>query len=107
MIARAGKNQWLIALVLGLVVAPLFLTPERAAARGNDDQERVRFYGWVESMPEGFQGIWIIGGQQVKTSPGTEFDQLDGPLMVGGCAKVDIRDGQVHEIDSEPPTDCR
>lgn len=58
-------------------------------------------------MPPGLHGTWTIGGRQVTTSPHTRFDQLDGPLQVGGCAKVDIRGGAVHEIDSEPPRNCR
>ncbi|MBE0575424.1 MAG: hypothetical protein IH613_05950 [Desulfuromonadales bacterium] len=81
------------------------LTPELAEAK--DDENRVRFYGWVESMPDDLQGTWVIGGRQVTTSHHTEFDQVDGPLMVGGCAKVEIRSGRVHEIDSEPDEDCR
>jgi hypothetical protein len=51
--------------------------------------------------------IGQIGGFAVTTNPATRFDQLDGPLAVGGCAKVDIRNGLVHEIDSEPLEDCR
>ncbi len=88
---------------MGVVL--LFLVPGMVSAR--DEGVRVRFYGWVESIPERFHGTWVIGGRQVVTSPRTGFDQTDGPLIVGGRAKVDVRDGVVHEIDSEPPEDCR
>ncbi len=92
-------------LVTALSVAVVLCSAQGAAA-GERDRDRHRFYGWVEQMPEGLHGTWIIGGRAVTTSPRTQFDQLDGPLMVGGCAKVDIRGGAVHEIDSEPPGNC-
>lgn len=76
-------------------------------AKAKDEENRIRFYGWVESMPNGLQGTGVIGGRQVTTTPQTKFDQVEGPLMVGGCAKVEIRSGSVHEIDSEPNEDCR
>jgi hypothetical protein len=97
----------LVALALGFSIAVASLAPTTVAGKDSNDRDRVRFYGWVESMPEGLHGTWIIGGQQVATNPRTQFDQVDGPLMVGGCAKVDIRGGVVHEIDSEPAVDCR
>ena len=58
-------------------------------------------------MPAGLQGIWTIGGLEYVTNPQTEFDQVDGPLIVGSCAKVDLRNGLVHQIESEPIDDCR
>ncbi len=76
-------------------------------AKAKDEEKRIRFYGWVESMPNGLQGTWVIGGRQVTTTPQTKFDQIDDPLMVGGYAKVEIRSDSVHEIDSEPNEDCR
>ncbi|MDW7711215.1 MAG: hypothetical protein SCH98_12145 [Deferrisomatales bacterium] len=100
--ARVRSFLWV---VLAAAAAAALLSPAVAGAR--DDRDRVRFYGWVESMPEGLHGTWVIGGRQVVTGPGTRFDQTDGPLVVGGCAKVDVRGGAVHEIDSEPPEDCR
>lgn len=100
-----GSVRWVFP---GVLLASLVsMMPGPAGAKDADDRDRIRFYGWVESMPAGLHGTWIIGGQQVTTSPHTEFDQLDGPLVPGGCAKVEIRGGAVHEIDSEPPGDCR
>lgn len=107
MAKRTGRGFSFTALVLVFLLSAVLTTAGTVAARDDDRRDRIRFYGLVEMMPEGLHGVWIIGGQQVMTSPGTEFDQLDGPLMVGGCAKVDIRDGFVHEIDSEPLQDCR
>ena len=107
MLSRKSMNHQLAALVLGFMFAIASVMPAAALARGGGDRDRYRFYGWVEFIPEGFHGTWIIGGRAVTTNPRTQFDQKDGPLEVGGCAKVDIRDGLVHEIESEPPRDCR
>jgi hypothetical protein len=53
------------------------------------------------------QGDWVIGGRTFTADAGTEFDQADGELKVGGCAKVHLRNGRVHEIDSEPMENCK
>lgn len=103
---RKFMGRLLAAPALCLVLVIVFLMPADLPARGGGDRDRHRFYGWVEYMPEGFHGTWIIGGRRVTTNPRTRFDQREGPLMVGVCAKVDIRNGLVHEIDSEPPGDC-
>ncbi|MEW6490144.1 MAG: hypothetical protein AB1578_19835 [Thermodesulfobacteriota bacterium] len=100
-----GFSPWKVGSSIAVALALSFVAPGPAEAK--DDRDRTRFYGWVESMPEGFHGTWLIGGRQVTTSPQTQFDQTDGPLRVGGCAKVDVRGAVVHEIDSEPPEDCR
>lgn len=99
----SGNRTCITLLIIGVALTGI-LAP--ALAQAGDDENRVRFRGWVEHMPEGLQGSWLIGGRQVTTNPGTEFDQVNGPLLVGGCAKVDIRNGIVHEIDSEPNEDC-
>ena len=88
-----------------LIIAILTLLPGTGLAK--DDVSRIRFYGWVESRPDGFLGTWIVGGREIEVGPRTEFDQVEGPLTVGSCAKVDIRNGTVHEIDSEPAANCR
>ncbi len=88
------------------ILLPLTLSPADVMAKGGD-KNRERFYGIVQSKPAGLQGTWTIGGRTVTTVRGTQFDQLEGQLAVGVCAKVDIRNGKVHEIDSEPMRDCR
>ena len=102
-----GKTGLAAALLIALAVAGMGLGTATVEAKDGDRRDRIRFTGWVESMPEGLHGTWVIGGQVVTTSPRTEFDEVDGPLQVGRCAKVDIRGGAVHEIDSEPASDCR
>lgn len=111
------KSQWkkirpgkMITVLLALaMLVPLLSMPDDALAkRGGDSGGRERFYGIIESMPAGgLHGTWVIGGRTLTTSAGTEFDQTEGPLAVNNCAKVDIRGGRVHEIDSEPMRDCR
>lgn len=79
------------------------------AKNGSDDSkaDRVIFKGIVQSKPaKGLQGTWRIANQTVRTHAGTEFDQSNGRLQVGACAKVKLRNGKVHEIDSEPRHDC-
>lgn len=81
------------------------LASNTQAKNGHDD--RVIFKGIVQSKPAGgLQGTWRIAGKTVRTHAGTQFDQLDGRLQVGACAKVKLRNGKVHEIDSEPAHDC-
>ena len=73
-------------LMLGFVFL-LPLIPTLTEAK-DYDRNRTYFYGWVESKPEGLQGTWIIGGREITTTAQTEFDQEDGTLMVGSCAKA-------------------
>jgi hypothetical protein len=75
---------------------------------GKDDgQECAEFYGMVESRPvDTLHGKWQIGGRSFTMTAATQFDQTEGDLTVGSCAKVELRDGQVHELDSEPLHDC-
>ena len=95
-----------IAMVLAISLS-LLLIPEVSLAKRGGDDSRHRYYGMIQSKPvQELQGEWVIGGQTITTSPGTEFDQTEGALAVGSCAKVDFRNGRVHEIDSEPLRDC-
>lgn len=80
---------------------------ERHSSGKDDGRERVEFYGVIESRPVGaLHGKWQIGGRSFTVNAATQFDQTEGDLAVGSCAKVELRDGQVHELDSEPRHDC-
>lgn len=96
-------------LIVCAVVLSLFAAPEESRAKGGGgDDVRSEFYGIIEARPEnGMLGEWVIGGHSFIADAGTEFDQSEGVLSVGGCAKVHVRNGRVHEIDSEPMGDCR
>lgn len=108
--ASAHRNAFFNGCMAALVVASivgLALIPDTALAK-RGGQDRARYYGIVESMPTpGFHGDWVIGGRTVSTGPQTQFDQREGALGIGVCAKVDFRNGRVHEIDSEPMRNCR
>jgi len=102
-----GKNmRSASALTVALMLAA---APNMALAkRGGDGDNRSEFYGLVQARPEnGRHGDWVIGGRTVTTDAGTGFDQSEGPLQLGSCAKVHIRNGRIHEIDSEPSRNCR
>lgn len=98
----------MIALVFTIAVL-LAVAPNPALARrGGDDGNRSEFYGIVQERPaDGLHGEWVIGGETFVTEAGTEFDQYEGDLAVGSCAKVEVRYDRVHEIDSEPMRDCQ
>jgi hypothetical protein len=92
-----------------MIALPLVAPRDMALAkRDRDIDERSEFNGIVQSRPENaLEGVWVIGGQTYKADAGTEFDQTEGELTVGSCAKVHIRGGHVHEIDSEPMRNCK
>ena len=99
----AGAHMIIVSVVL------LTAAPGMATAKGGDREDnRSEFSGIVQSRPQdGLQGQWVIGGRTFVVDAGTEFDQSDGDLAVGACAEVGVRNGRVHEIDSEPLQDCR
>ena len=86
-------------------LSPIFITSmtlgAAQVATANDD-----FYGTIESRPEGKVGTWVIGGRSVEVTKSTELDDDNGPLTIGACVEVDIDDGKVDEIESEPAEKC-
>lgn len=64
------------------------------------------FNGIIESRPDGKAGTWVVGGRSVEATERTRLDEKDGPLKVGVCAEVELEDGIVEEIDSEPLHKC-
>lgn len=107
---KLSKNQRLniLLIIVGLLATlSLSLIPDTSLAKRGGDDNRIRYRGIVESRPaQGTIGEWVIGGRSFHATPRTEIDQSEGVLAIGSCAKVDIRNGQVHEIDSEPLRDC-
>ena len=104
-----ARKGWVFAICLSgallLVGQP---TKALASRGGGGDDSRSEFYGLVQELPaSGLQGTWVIGGRTFTTDAGTEFDRTEGPLVVGTCVKVQLRNGRVHEIDSEPLRDCQ
>lgn len=48
----------------------------------------------------------MIGGCSVEVTKNIELDDDTGPLTTGACVEVDIDDGKVDEIESEPDEKC-
>ena len=103
---RLGNKAIAVVITAGLSMS---LIPGPALAkRSGGDEERSEYYGLVQERPyDGQQGEWVIGGRTFIADQGTEFDEAEGPLREGSCAKVQMRNGRVHEIDSEPMHDCQ
>ena len=94
-------------MLLAAVTLLLLMAAAAPAKSGSDKAQRTEFYGLVQALPENSRiGEWLIGGRTVVADAQTEFDQSEGQLKVGACAKVHLRDGRVHEIDSEPLSNC-
>jgi hypothetical protein len=87
-------------LVVVFVVALISLAIVQVAVAKDD------YYGIVESRPGGKVGIWIVGGRSVEVTESTDPDEDNGPLEIGTCAEVDIDEGKVEEIESEPVGKC-
>jgi hypothetical protein len=64
------------------------------------------FYGVVESHPDNRLGIWIVGKRSVEVTEDTEFEEENGPVIIGVCVEVEVEDGIAEEIDSEPEEKC-
>ena len=64
------------------------------------------FYGIIESRPDGKAGTWVVGGRSVEVTEHTNLDEDHGPLKVGACVEVDIDEGVVEDIESEPIHKC-
>lgn len=95
-------------LVFALASMLVLASSMATARRGGDEGGRSEFYGVVQTRPQNaLQGEWVVGGRTFMADQRTEFDQSDGPLVVGSCAKVHVRGGRVHEIDSEPMRNCQ
>ena len=66
--------------------------------------------GLIEDRPVELIGIWTIDGVEFETDANTEFDEEDGPLLVGTCADVEyVINGDVNQaihIESTELSDC-
>jgi len=103
---KITKMAMTIFLLSAIILLPCFTG--LALSKSERDQERSDFYGIIQERPkEGLHGEWKIGNRIFLTDQATEFDETEGPLKVGHCAKVHIREGRIHEIDSEPMHDCQ
>jgi hypothetical protein len=63
-------------------------------------------YGIIKSRPAGKVGTWVVGGHSVEVTERTRLKEHKGPLQIGACAEVEIDEGKVKEIESEPLKKC-
>ncbi len=105
----AGAFRFIVLSAVFMFVFQFMIPPDTAhARRGRDGDNRSEHYGLIKSRPQkSLEGVWNVGGQNFTATAGTEFNQTQGKLTVGSCAKVHIRNGRVHEIDSEPLHNCK
>ena len=84
------------------VIMCLFIIMSFVQVAVSDDD----FYGIIENRPDGKVGTWVIGGRSVEVTKRTDLDEDNGPLKVGSCAEVEIDNGKVEDIESEPLSRC-
>jgi hypothetical protein len=95
-------------LLIAILILLTFIPDVALSKRGGGDENRDEFYGIVQARPQnGLQGEWVISERTFIADKRTEFDETEGFLSLGSCAKVHIRNGRIHEIDSEPIQDCQ
>jgi hypothetical protein len=56
---------------------------------GDGDYPETKYYGLIETIPDGLLGTWTIGGTDFEADADTEFEQEDGAFAVGVCAEVE------------------
>lgn len=64
------------------------------------------FYGIIESLPNGSIGTWVVGGRSFEVTAKTKLEEDHGPFAVGSCVDVEIDDGLVDSIETEPARKC-
>lgn len=85
---------------------PAALQQDDGGGNGGDTNE---LYGVIQVKPEsGLVGSWTISDTVYTTTDQTEYDETDGLLDVGVCARVELADDNstVKELDSEPMDSC-
>ena len=111
-----GKNRGdtLNAVVMSVIVVLMatFSPGNAQAKRGGDDHGQTfyavesKFDGIIQARPQALHGEWVIGGRSYTTTSKTEFKKSEGPLLIGTCAKVRIRNWHIREIESESMSNC-
>ena len=65
------------------------------------------YYGLIVSRPDALQGDWVIGDRTFYPNAKTKFDQSEGALTVGSCARVQVRNDRVRKIERRPQGNCQ
>lgn len=105
--------------LLAYVVAVLLVAaPDMVVAKSGDESHASgrpkifyaiewNYYGLIVSRPDTLQGDWVIGDRTFYPNAKTKFDQSEGALTVGSCAKVQVRNDRVRKIERRPQDNCR
>ena len=74
----------------------------------NPNQPFAQQYGLLEVFPEGLVGSWTVSGQSYTATTSTQFEQSDGPFVVGRCVEVKYlpTDRTAIEIETKEPARC-
>lgn len=74
----------------------------------NPSQPFAQQYGLLEAFPAGLVGSWTVSGQSYTATASTQFEQSDGPFVVGRCVEVKYvpSNGTAVEIETKEPARC-
>ncbi len=77
-----------------------------AEAREPVGHGETRFVGEVSMIPRNYMGFWRIASRQVVSDSMTEVVAMRGPLIVGACVQVDMRQQKVLKIETLRQDEC-
>lgn len=67
----------------------------------------VEYTGILDHRPEGKDGMWVIDGKSFSVTDEVELDEDHGPITAGACVELEMKDGEVREIESKEMEKCR
>ncbi len=68
--------------------------------------DKVEQTGILDHRPEGKDGMWVIDGISYSVNEDVELDEDKGPLSAGACVELEMKDGDVTEIESKDMEKC-
>ena len=83
------------------IVAGLFCLSASCA-----DNE-VEYTGVLDHRPEGKDGMWVIDGKSFSVTEAVDLAEDEGAMTVGACVGLEMEDGDVTEIETMKPEDCK
>ena len=66
----------------------------------------VEYTGILDHRPEGKDGMWVIDGKSFSVTDEVDLDENHGPITAGACVELEMKDGEVEEIESEDMGKC-
>ena len=65
------------------------------------------YTGILDHRPEGKDGMWVINGTSFSVTDDVELDEDDGAIAAGACVELEMKDGDVTEIESVDMAACQ